>query len=411
VYYRNTSGQWVWFAESPLLPTSSTYRQATYTSPPMPSGATAISVGLGIFATGSITMDAYTLVDADGGGVADTTAPSISIACNGAPCTANPYGAPVSVSLAGWDFSGIREIRYTTNGSDPASGALYSGAFTVSSTATVRAIATDNAGNPRRLTRTIAVSSGDTTPPALSIACNGASCSSSAYSAPVSVSLAASDASGIREIRYTTDGGDPASGALYTGAFTVSSTATVRAIATDDAGNSTRLDRTITIGAAPANLLVNPSLEADADGNAVPDCWQRGGYGTNTATFTLVGDAYDGARAQNVTITSFTSGGRRLVSAQDSGACAPAITPGRRYTMTAHYKATVAPRFSVYYRNTSGSWVWFAESAPLPTSSSYATATYTSPAMPAGATAISIGLSIFGSGSLTTDAYTLVQAP
>jgi hypothetical protein len=51
------------------------------------------------------------------------------------------------------------------------------------------------------------------------------------------------------------------------------------------------------------------------------------------------------------------------------------VTPGQRYTMTAHYKANIQPRFSVYYRNASGSWVWFAESSPLPTASSYATAT------------------------------------
>lgn len=191
----------------------------------------------------------------------------------------------------------------------------------------------------------------------------------------------------------------------------MSATSTVRAIATDNPGNATTLSQTITITTVTANLLKNPSLESDADGNQVPDCWQRGGYGTNTATFTLTSDAFDGARAQNVTITSWASGGRRLVSAQDSGACAPAITPGRRYTMTAHYKANVQPRFSVYYRNTSGSWVWFAESSPLPTASTYAQATYTTPAMPSDATAISIGLSIFGSGSLTSDAYTLVPAP
>jgi hypothetical protein len=225
------------------------------------------------------------------------------------------------------------------------------------------------------------------------------------------VTLAATDASGIREVRYTTDGSDPSSGTLYAGAFTVSSTSTVRALATDNAGNATTLSQAITITSGPVNLLKNPSLETDADGNQVPDCWQRGGFGTNTATFTLVSDAFDGTRAQNINITSFSSGARRLVSAQDSGACAPAVTPGRSYTMTAHYKANVQPRFSVYYRNTSGTWVWFAESPALPAASTYTQATYTTPAMPSDATAISIGLSLFSVGSLTTDAYTLVQAP
>ena len=411
IYYRDPSGQWAYFAESPSLPTSSTYRQATYTTPAMPSGATAISFGLMIYAVGSLTMDTYHLVDADAPVPTDTAPPSIVISCNGTICSPNPYTSAVSVSLAGWDASGVRGIQYSTDGSDPtSSGTTYSAPFSISSTAMVRALATDDVGNTRALTKTITVTSGDTTPPALSIACNGAACSSSAYSAPVSVTLAVSDASGISGVRYTTDGSDPAaSGSAYAGPFTVAATSTVRAIATDNAGNATTLEQTITITSGAMNLLNNPSLETDANGDQVPDCWQRAGFGTNTATFAFVSDAFDGARAENVTITSFTSGARRLVSTQDSGACAPAATPGRTYTMTAHYKANVQPKFSVYYRNSSGTWVWFAESTFLPTASSYMQATYTTPPLPAGATAISIGLSIFDTGSLTSDAYTLVE--
>jgi hypothetical protein len=222
--------------------------------------------------------------------------------------------------------------------------------------------------------------------------------------------LTATDAGGISEVRYTTNGSDPVTGTLYTGPFTLSASATVRATAVDNAGNRTSQQAVITIAAAPANLLQNPSLEVDANGNQIPDCWHRGGYGTNTAVFTLVDDAFDGAVAQRVDITSWTSGGRRLNSLQDSGACAPAATAGRRYTVTAHYKATTQPRVSIYVRNASGAWGWFAESALLPTSSTYVQATYTTPPLPTGTTAISIGVSIFAVGSLTTDAYTLVEA-
>lgn len=237
IYYRTASGGWTWFAQSPQLPTSSTYRQATYTTPPLPSDATAISIALTIFDVGTITMDAFTLVDA----------------------SATPPPPPPP-------------------------------------------------------------------PP------------------------------------------------------------------------------------DPANLLDNASLEDDANGDHVPDCWKRDGYGTNAATFTLVGDAFDGVVAQRLDITSWSSGGRRLASAQDAGACAPAVTPGHRYTVSVHYKASVAPRFSIFYRTPAGSWSWFAESAPLPTSASYRQGSYTTPAMPADATAISVGLSIFDVGSITTDAFTLADA-
>jgi hypothetical protein len=108
-----------------------------------------------------------------------------------------------------------------------------------------------------------------------------------------------------------------------------------------------------------------------------------------------------------MTVTSFTSGARRLVSQQDLGGCAPPATPGHRYTMSARYISNARPIFSVYYRTSSGGWVWFAQSAPLASASSYTRATFTTPALPSGATAISIGLSLVSVGTLTTDAYEL----
>ncbi len=503
VWYRNASGGWVWFAQSGRFPASTTYRQATYTTPPMPSGATAISVGLSLVQTGTLTVDAHQLVDATP--TTDTTAPTLSITCNGGACASAAYSAPVNVALTAADSSGIREVRYTTNGSDPTTGTLYTAPFTVSSTATVRAIAIDNAGNQTTLSQTIMITAPptDTTAPTLAITCNGSTCSSTAYASAVTVGLSASDASGIREVRYTTDGSDPATGTLYTAPFTVSSTATVRAIAIDNANNQTTLSQTITITppptdttpptlsitcnggtcastftsavtvalfasdtsgirelryttngsdpatgtlytapftvsstatvrafaidnannqatlsqtitidtAPPSNLLQNGSLETDADGNAIPDCWKRDGYGTNTATYTLVNDAFDGNIAQRIDITSWSSGGRRLASAQDAGACAPAVLPGRRYTVTGYYKASTPVRVSVYVRGTNGSWRWFAESALLPTSTTYRQATYTTAALPSDVTHISVGLSIFNVGFITSDAMTLVEAP
>jgi peptidoglycan/xylan/chitin deacetylase (PgdA/CDA1 family) len=341
------------------------------------------------------------------GAPADTTPPSLSIACDGAACSASAYSGPVGVTLTASDASGIASIRYTTNGADPAtSGTLYTAPFTVSSTATVRAVATDNAGNATTLSQTIQITPPETTPPTISITCNGGSCAQT-FTEPVNVVITATDASGIREIRYTTNGSDPANGQPYDGNFTRGTTTTVRAWAMDNAGNTATVSQTITIN-IQSNLLQNPSLELDANGDQIPDCWKRDGYGTNTRTFAFTSNAFDGARAQQLTITNFSSGGGRLASAQDSGACAPAVMPGRTYTVTAYYIANVAPRVSVYVRNSSGSWSWFAESSALPTSTTYRQATYTTPPLPAGTTHISIGLSIFSAGSITTDLYSLV---
>lgn len=158
-----------------------------------------------------------------------------------------------------------------------------------------------------------------------------------------------------------------------------------------------------------ANLLRNASLEADSNGDQVPDCWQRGGFGTNSASYSLVGNAFDGSVAQRITMTSFTSGARRLLSQQDLGTCAPSVVPGHRYRVSAYYITDASPIFSVYYRTSSGGWVWFAQSSSLPRTTSYTRASYTTPPMPSTATAISVGLSLVGLGTLTEDAYELVD--
>jgi hypothetical protein len=106
-------------------------------------------------------------------------------------------------------------------------------------------------------------------------------------------------------------------------------------------------------------------------------------------------------------MTSFSSGARRLVTKQDAGTCAPAVTPGHTYTMRAAYMANVQPLFSVYYRDTSGLWKWWTQSPRLATSSSYATGQFTTPVLPSDATNISVGLAITNVGYIVMDAYSL----
>jgi peptidoglycan/xylan/chitin deacetylase (PgdA/CDA1 family) len=79
----------------------------------------------------------------------DTTAPTSAIACNGSACSTGWYTGPVSVALSATDdASGVAEIRYTLDGSEPTvSSQLYTGPFTVSQTTTAKFRAWDNAGN------------------------------------------------------------------------------------------------------------------------------------------------------------------------------------------------------------------------------------------------------------------------
>jgi Big-like domain-containing protein/polysaccharide deacetylase len=164
------------------------------------------------------------------------------------------------------------------------------------------------------------------------------------------------------------------------------------------------------VAAPPPFAVDNGSLELDIDRDAVPDCWQRGGSGTNTADYTLTSNAADGDTAQRIDVTALQSGARRLVTAQDSGACAPRAFPGHRYNVAASYLSTTQPVFSIYYRTTAGAWRFFAQSPAFPAASTYASARYTTPALPADAAAISFGMSILAVGSVTFDALSLADS-
>jgi peptidoglycan/xylan/chitin deacetylase (PgdA/CDA1 family) len=174
----------------------------------------------------------------------DANPPLSSIACNDAACSSSTYTAPVSVSLSATDStgSGVAEIHYETNGSDPTLlSPRYFTPFTVSTTTTVKFRAWDNAGNVEATNSQLIqvdTTPGDATPPTSTIACNGSACAGT-YTAPVSVSLSATDSqSSVAAIRYTTDGSDPTSSStLYTAPFTVSTTTTVKFRAWDNVGN------------------------------------------------------------------------------------------------------------------------------------------------------------------------------
>ncbi len=160
--------------------------------------------------------------------------------------------------------------------------------------------------------------------------------------------------------------------------------------------------------AAGANLLQNPSLEVDANNDLTPDCWQLGGYGNNTATWTRSSDAEDGAFGEQLTMSTFSDGDRRLITRQDLGACSPTVTPGHTYNISAWYKTTGNSRIVVYTRNAAGTWVFFAQqAAALPNTSVWTKTTFTTPAVPAGTTALSIGISLRAVGTLSMDNFSL----
>jgi hypothetical protein len=161
-----------------------------------------------------------------------------------------------------------------------------------------------------------------------------------------------------------------------------------------------------------ASTVQNPSLESDANANGVPDCWVQGGYGDNSYSFDRTSDAHSGSDAEKVSITSWSSGDRKLAIRQDSGACAPAVTPGERYPLGAWYRGmTSNVQIVAYLRTTGGDWSYWASSASLPgATDSWQHAAWTTPAVPSGYDHISFGLIFHRTGSLTTDDYSMGTA-
>jgi peptidoglycan/xylan/chitin deacetylase (PgdA/CDA1 family) len=160
---------------------------------------------------------------------------------------------------------------------------------------------------------------------------------------------------------------------------------------------------------AVAGALTNASLEtAGPDGSI--NCWTPYNWGTNTSTFAPVSAAHTGTVAEQVTITGYTNGAAGIYPTFDTGGCSPAAIQGHTYTVSAWYKSTTVVQFVAYYRNQQGGFVYWTSGPYIPASSTWAQASWTTPALPVGASGISFGLSLFGNGTLTTDDYSYADS-
>src|SRR5204862_5784203 len=98
------------------------------------------------------------------------------------------------------------------------------------------------AGNAEQVHSQLIQIGNDATPPATSIACNGAACGTGWFKkSPITVTLSATDTggSGVDKTYYTTNGSTPTtSSTVYTAPFTVSQTTNVKFFSRDKAGNA-----------------------------------------------------------------------------------------------------------------------------------------------------------------------------
>jgi hypothetical protein len=159
--------------------------------------------------------------------VSDVTPPVVSI-----QPAAGSYTSVVFVSLTANEPA---TIYYSLDGSDPTTGGLiYTGAFNLNKSATVKYFGVDAAGNKSAVQfvdYTINIPVVDVTPPVVT-----ASPATGTYIAPLSVALTSTESAAIY---YSLDGNAPNTSSVpYSGPFTLNATTTVKFIGIDSAGNT-----------------------------------------------------------------------------------------------------------------------------------------------------------------------------
>ena len=164
---------------------------------------------------------------------------------------------------------------------------------------------------------------------------------------------------------------------------------------------------TVTFASAIPETVQNPSLEQVT--SDLPNCFQRSGHGSNSATWALTNAAHSGQIAQSLTITNYRNGDRKLLI-KESASCAPSVTAGKKYSLSVWYKSTSpATQLSVFRHSTAG-WTYWTDVAKLPTAAAWTEATGTTPPVPAGTDMISFGVSLAANGTLVTDDYAMAAA-
>jgi hypothetical protein len=83
------------------------------------------------------------------------------------------------------------------------------------------------------------------------------------------------------------------------------------------------------------------------------------------------------------------------------------VTAGRTYTLGAWYKSSGPVVFNAYYRTGVGNWLFWATSPPMPAARDWTRGSWTPPAVPSGATALSFGVALRADGTLATTRYSL----
>ncbi|MGW1073915.1 galactose oxidase-like domain-containing protein [Streptomyces sp. NPDC002537] len=160
---------------------------------------------------------------------------------------------------------------------------------------------------------------------------------------------------------------------------------------------------------AGSNLIVNPGFESvRTDGT--PTCWEKAGWGDNDVTYTLTGDAHSGGKALSVAVGHRVSGDRKALMLEDTS-CAPDVTPSHQYDLSLWYKSTTPDTsVTVFRHDVKSGWQYWTDLKTLPVSAGYTRTRVRTPVVPPDTDQITWGVSVYGTGAVTTDDYVMEDA-
>jgi hypothetical protein len=159
---------------------------------------------------------------------------------------------------------------------------------------------------------------------------------------------------------------------------------------------------------AGVNLVVNPGLSQS--GSGFPGCWTKSATGTNSASFAMTSKAYSGSSAVQLSVSRYTSG-EALAMITESQSCAPAVTAGDQYNLGVYYmSSTPNAVIEVYRHDAKTGWHFWMDLKNLPATGTYKEASVRTPTIPAGTNQISFGVALYGTGTVITDNYSMVNA-
>ncbi len=167
------------------------------------------------------------------------------------------------------------------------------------------------------------------------------------------------------------------------------------------------------LGADPAwagtNLVTNPGFES-ADSTGLPTCWEKSGWGNGTVAYSRTTAAHSGNYAMSVKVTGVTTGDDKVLMAENAS-CAPAVTPKHQYDLGLWYTSSTPNTVVTAFRHdiTAG-WVYWTDLETLPTATAYQHATVRTPVIPPNTDRITWGVTVYGTGTLVTDDYTMQDA-